>query len=73
MVFPAFAVIGVCHFGGVALCLIAVTAFIIIKTPIRNYLPGYLDVEVRKEIMQNAFAGGFVGAYDGDSGPFVSG
>lgn len=23
-------------------------------TPIRNYLPGYLDVEVRKEIMENA-------------------
>jgi lipoprotein NlpD len=23
-------------------------------TPIRNYLPGYLDVEVRKEILQNA-------------------
>ena len=37
-----------------ALLLIAVTSFIIIKTPIRNYLPGYLDVEVRKEIMQNA-------------------
>ena len=29
-------------------------AFIIIMTPIRNYLPGYLDVEVRKEIVQNA-------------------
>ena len=37
-----------------AFLLIAFTAFIIIKTPIRNYLPGYLDVEVRKEIMQNA-------------------
>ena len=37
-----------------ALLLIAVTSFIIIKTPIRNYLPGYLDVEVRKEIVQNA-------------------
>lgn len=36
-----------------AFLLIAFTAFIIIKTPIRNYLPGYLDVEVRKEIMQN--------------------
>jgi lipoprotein NlpD len=36
------------------LVLIALTAIIIIKTPIRNYLPGYLDVEVRKEIMQNA-------------------
>jgi murein DD-endopeptidase MepM/ murein hydrolase activator NlpD len=36
------------------LLLIAFTAFIIVKTPIRNYLPGYLDVEVRKEIMQNA-------------------
>ena len=37
-----------------AFFLIAVTALIIIKTPIRNYLPGYLDVEIRKEIMQNA-------------------
>lgn len=37
-----------------ALLLITVTSFIIIKTPIRNYLPGYLDVEVRKEIIQNA-------------------
>lgn len=37
-----------------AFFLIAFTAFIIIKTPIRNYLPGYLDVEIRKEIMQNA-------------------
>ena len=34
--------------------LIAFTALIIIKTPIRNYLPGYLDVEIRKEIVQNA-------------------
>lgn len=34
--------------------LIAITSLIIITTPIRNYLPGYLDVEVRKEIMQNA-------------------
>lgn len=37
-----------------AFALIALTAFIIIKTPIRNYLPGYLDVEVRKEIVENA-------------------
>lgn len=34
--------------------LIAVTALIIITTPIRNYLPGYLDVGVRKEIVENA-------------------
>ena len=37
-----------------ACVLIAVTALIIITTPIRNYLPGYLDVEVRKEIVENA-------------------
>jgi lipoprotein NlpD len=37
-----------------ALILVALTAFLIISTPIRNYLPGYLDVEVRKEIMLNA-------------------
>lgn len=40
--------------GVFAFSLIAVTAIIIIMTPIRNYLPGYLDVEVRKEIMDNA-------------------
>ena len=32
-----------------ALILITVTSLIIIKTPIRNYLPGYLDVEIRKD------------------------
>ena len=37
-----------------AFILIAITSVIIILTPIRNYLPGYLDVEVRKEILQNA-------------------
>lgn len=37
-----------------AFFLITVTSVIIIMTPIRNYLPGYLDVEVRKEIVQNA-------------------
>jgi lipoprotein NlpD len=37
-----------------ALILITITSLIIITTPIRNYLPGYLDVEVRKEIMQTA-------------------
>ena len=43
--------ISICLF---AFFLIAVTSIIIILTPIRNYLPGYLDVEVRKEILQNA-------------------
>lgn len=37
-----------------AFFLVALTAVIIITTPIRNYLPGYLDVEIRKEIVQNA-------------------
>ncbi|WP_293669082.1 M23 family metallopeptidase [uncultured Parabacteroides sp.] len=45
----AFAMLGLFAF-----LLIVFTSLIIIKTPIRNYLPGYLDVEVRKEIMQNA-------------------
>lgn len=40
--------------GVFAFSLVAFTAFIIIMTPIRNYLPGYLDVEVRKGIVQNA-------------------
>ncbi len=41
-------------FAVFAFSLVAFTAFIIIMTPIRNYLPGYLDVEVRKNIMDNA-------------------
>lgn len=45
----AFAILAIFAF-----LLIALTAIIIIITPIRNYLPGYLDVEIRKEMMQNA-------------------
>ncbi|MDH6533962.1 M23 family peptidase [Parabacteroides sp. 52] len=37
-----------------AFLLIVITSLFIIMTPVRNYLPGYLDVEVRKEIVQNA-------------------
>ena len=40
--------------GIFAFLLITLTSVIIILTPIRNYLPGYLDVEIRKEILQNA-------------------
>ncbi|MDR0835977.1 MAG: M23 family metallopeptidase [Tannerella sp.] len=42
------------YFGLFAFALIALTSIIIILTPIRNYLPGYLDVEVREEILKNA-------------------
>jgi murein DD-endopeptidase MepM/ murein hydrolase activator NlpD len=34
--------------------LITLTAFVIIKTPIRNYLPGYLDSEIRQVVIDNA-------------------
>jgi lipoprotein NlpD len=37
-----------------AFILITFTALVIITTPIRNYLPGYLDMEVRNEIVTNA-------------------
>ncbi|MDR1336634.1 MAG: M23 family metallopeptidase [Tannerella sp.] len=40
--------------GLFALLLIVVTALVIVTTPIRNYLPGYLDVEVRNKIILNA-------------------
>ncbi len=40
--------------GLVVFLLITLTSIVIIKTPIRNYLPGYLDVEVRREMMNNA-------------------
>jgi lipoprotein NlpD len=37
-----------------AFILVTLTSVIIILTPIRNYLPGYLDIEVRKSILDNA-------------------
>ena len=37
-----------------AIFLITLTSIVIIKTPIRNYLPGYLDSEIRQEIIDNA-------------------
>jgi len=37
-----------------AVFLITLTAIVIIKTPIRNYLPGYLDSEIRQAIIGNA-------------------
>ena len=37
-----------------AFFLITVTSLVIIKTPIRNYLPGYLDIEVRNAIIMNS-------------------
>ena len=39
-----------------AVFLMLLTAFFIIKTPIRNYLPGYLDSDVREEMIKNALA-----------------
>ena len=38
----------------IAFLLITITSLVIIKTPIRNYLPGYLDVEVRNAIIMNS-------------------
>ena len=34
--------------------LITLTSIVIIKTPIRNYLPGYLDSEIRQKMIDNA-------------------
>ncbi|MDR0232848.1 MAG: M23 family metallopeptidase [Dysgonamonadaceae bacterium] len=46
-----FAFLVVAFFAGL---LISLTAIVIINTPIRNYLPGYLDSEIRKDIVDNA-------------------
>ncbi|MDR2086184.1 MAG: M23 family metallopeptidase [Dysgonamonadaceae bacterium] len=37
-----------------AVLCITLTSIVIINTPIRNYLPGYLDAEVRKIMVENA-------------------
>jgi lipoprotein NlpD len=42
------------YMGVFAFVLITLTSVIIILTPIRNYLPGYLDAEVREKILKNA-------------------
>jgi murein DD-endopeptidase MepM/ murein hydrolase activator NlpD len=34
--------------------LITLTSIVIVRTPIRNYLPGYLDSEIRQEMINNA-------------------
>lgn len=45
---------GVLLFLGFAFILITVTSMIIIATPIRYYLPGYLDAEVREGALRSA-------------------
>lgn len=45
---------GVLLFLGFAFILIAITSAIIIATPIRYYLPGYLDSEVREGALRSA-------------------
>ncbi|GHV08217.1 peptidase M23 [Bacteroidia bacterium] len=45
-----FGLLTVVFFAGI---LITATAAIIIKTPIRNYLPGYLNAEIRQEMVDN--------------------
>ena len=37
-----------------AIFLITITSVVILNTPIRNYLPGYLDSEIRSEMIENA-------------------
>jgi len=45
---------GVVSLAAFVVFLITLTSIVIIKTPIRNYLPGYLDSEIRQEIIVNA-------------------
>ncbi len=42
------------YIGLFAFVLVTLTSVVIVLTPIRNYLPGYLDVEIREEILKNA-------------------
>lgn len=45
---------GVILFSVIAFFLVAITSVIIITTPIRYYLPGYLDVEIREKAIRSA-------------------
>ncbi|GHT08601.1 peptidase M23 [Bacteroidia bacterium] len=40
--------------AGFATVLVVLTSVVIIKTPIRNYLPGYLDDDMRQQMLVNA-------------------
>ena len=39
---------------GFAVFIITLTSLVIINTPIRNYLPGYIDADIRQEMIDNA-------------------
>ena len=39
---------------GFTILLVTLTSVVIINTPIRNYLPGYMDSEIRQEMISNA-------------------
>lgn len=45
---------GILILAGFTLLLISLTSIVIINTPIRNYLPGYLDSEIRNHMVENA-------------------
>lgn len=45
---------GTLIFLGFIILLITLTSVVIINTPIRNYLPGYLDSEIRMAMVENA-------------------
>jgi murein DD-endopeptidase MepM/ murein hydrolase activator NlpD len=45
---------GALALAGFIVFLIVLTSAVIINTPIRNYLPGYLDSEIRQQMMGNA-------------------
>ena len=40
--------------AGFTVLLVTLTSVVIINTPIRNYLPGYMDSEIRQEMISNA-------------------
>ncbi len=46
-----FVILGIAFF---AFIFISLTAIVIVNTPIRNYLPGYLDSEIRRDLVDNA-------------------
>ena len=45
---------GILIVAAFAVLLITITSVVIVNTPIRNYLPGYLDSEIRQDMMKNA-------------------
>ncbi|MFV0397469.1 MAG: murein hydrolase activator EnvC family protein [Bacteroidales bacterium] len=46
---------GILFFAALFVFIVVLTSTLIIQTPIKNFLPGYLDINMRQDIIRNVF------------------